>query len=41
MKHHKEYFIIHSNLDKNCVLINNEILIIIIIFLLFLVMVNK
>jgi hypothetical protein len=41
MKHHKEYFIIHSNLDKNCVFINNEILIIIIIFSLFLVMVNK
>ena len=41
MKHHKEFFVIHSNIDKNCILINNEILIIIIIFSLFLVMVNK
>jgi len=41
MKNHKEYFVINSNLDKNCVCINNEILMFIIVFSLFLVMVNK
>ena len=41
MKNNIEFFIIHSNLDKKCVLVNNDLLIIIIVFLLFLVMVNK
>jgi hypothetical protein len=38
---HKEFFIIHSNIDRKSVIIDNHILIIIIIFLLFLLMMNK
>lgn len=41
MKQHREFFIIHSNLDKKCVLVNNDLLIIITVFLLFLFMLNK
>jgi hypothetical protein len=41
MSNNIEMFIIHSNIDKKSVIIDNQILIIIIIFLLFLVMINK
>ncbi len=37
----KEFFIIHSNIDRKSVIIDNQILIVIILFLLFLVMMNK
>ncbi len=37
----KEFFIIHSNIDRKSVIIDNQILIVIILFLLFLVMINK
>jgi hypothetical protein len=37
----KEFFIIHSNIDRKSVIIDNQILIIFIIFLLFLVLINK
>ena len=37
----REFFIIHSDIDRKLVLIDNHILIIIIIFLLFLLMMNK
>jgi hypothetical protein len=41
MDQHKEFFIIHSNIDNKSVIIDNHTLIIIIIFLLFLVIINK
>jgi hypothetical protein len=41
MTNNIELFIIHSNIDNKSVIIDNHMLIIIIIFLLFLVMVNK
>ena len=41
MEQPKEFFIIHSNIDRKSVIIDNHILIVIIIFLLFLVMMNK
>jgi len=37
----KEFFIIYSNIDRKSVIIDNQILIVIILFLLFLVMINK
>ena len=37
----KEFFVIHSNIDRKSVIIDNQMLIVIIIFLLFLVMINK
>lgn len=41
MTNNIELFVIHSNIDNKSVIIDNHILIIFIIFLLFLVMVNK
>ena len=41
MDQHREFFVIHSNIDRKSVIIDNQILIVIIIFLLFLVMMNK
>ncbi len=38
---HREFFIIHSNIDRKSVVIDNNILVIIIIVLLFLAMLNK
>ena len=38
---HKEFFIIHSNIDRKSIIIDNNILVLIIIILLFLAMVNK
>jgi hypothetical protein len=38
---HKEFFIIHSNIDRKSIIIDNNILMLIIIILLFLAMVNK
>jgi hypothetical protein len=38
---HKEFFIIHSNIDRKSVVIDNNILVLIIIIILFLIMVNK
>lgn len=38
---HREFFIIHSDLDRKSVIIDNHILFIVIIFLLFLLVMNK
>lgn len=38
---HTEFFIIHSDVDRKSVIIDNQILFIIIIFLLFLLVLNK